>query len=52
MENPSSWGPAEKTVAAAIDEWNKARAKGVIGLSLISSITEALRKAGLLSKGA
>lgn len=48
MENPATWGKAEKVVFAALHEAEIARLKGVYGLSTTRQITDALRKAGLL----
>jgi hypothetical protein len=48
MENPATWGPAEKVVDEAHAKWYDARERGIIGLSLARTITDALREAGLL----
>lgn len=50
MENPGTWGPAERAVAGAIGDWEQACLKGIIGPSLTRRITDALRKAGLLKE--
>jgi hypothetical protein len=51
MENPDTWGEAERIVSTAYLEWAADRDKGVIGLSLTRRVTDALRKAGLLKEG-
>lgn len=58
MENPASWGPAERVVSGVLDEFfeNQERAitdpeKVIAGTSLPSQITAALRRAGLLQDG-
>lgn len=48
MENPGTWGEAEKVIAAAIEENDVAHMKGIVGSSLVSRIADALRGAGLL----
>jgi hypothetical protein len=48
MENPATWGKAEKVIDQAHKDYWKARKDGVIGWSLIHTIAEALREAGLL----
>ncbi len=48
MENPASWGEAEKTVDQAIENAYHNRKTGLIGLSLTRQVTDALRAAGLL----
>lgn len=48
MENPRTWGPAERVVNETWIDWEVDRANGVIGLSLARRITDALRAAGLL----
>lgn len=48
MENPASWGEAEKIVDQAIDNAYHNRKLGLIGLSLTRQITDALKAAGLL----
>lgn len=48
MENPATWGPAEKAVDGAITDAYKNRHAGLVGLSLTRQITDRLRKAGLL----
>lgn len=48
MENPDTWGQAEKVIHEAHQDYWKHRAEGRIGLSLARQIADALRKAGLL----
>ena len=48
MENPATWGEAEKVIRQAYDAHSEDRAKGVVGLSLVRRIADALREAGLL----
>jgi len=54
MENPATWGPAEKIVNQALDAFyenvRKPADERVIGFSLARSITNALRVAGLLKE--
>lgn len=50
MENPATWTKTEKIVQKAYTDWAEARAKGVIGLSLTRTVTDALRKEGLLKE--
>lgn len=54
MENPATWGPAEKVIRQALDEDHQARLspEPVIGLSLPRLIADALRKEGLLDERA
>jgi hypothetical protein len=52
MENPGSWGEAEKIIDAAHKKWWGNRDKGKIGLSLPRQIADALRDAGLLNEDA
>lgn len=58
MENPATWGPAEKAVRAVLGDFfeNQAKSitdpsKAICGLSLERRITDALREAGLLKEG-
>lgn len=55
MENPATWGPAEKIIAEVHQAWiknlHKPADERVIGLSLYRQIADALREAGLLSEG-
>lgn len=52
MENPATWGLAERIVSRVLNEHRvdlrKSMDERVIGLSLERRITDALRKAGLL----
>ena len=48
MENPQTWGAAEKVVARALAEAELRREKGTPGLSVARQITDALRDSGLL----
>jgi hypothetical protein len=55
MENPATWGKAEKIVATVIDDHFEhhrkvaaGEAEPVMGLSLAAKVTSALRAAGLL----
>jgi hypothetical protein len=48
MENPATWGKAERTIAAAKERWAAARNEGIVGLSLARTIADALRAEGLL----
>ena len=54
MENPATWGPAEKIIARTLDEFdeNKRRSpdERIIGWSLPRQITYALQQSGLLLK--
>jgi len=56
MENPETWGEAEKIVRRVLDEHDEhhrqvaqGKAEPICGLSLERKITEALREASLLS---
>lgn len=49
MENPATWGEAERVIHDAHEQWHQGRDGGVVGWSLAMSIAEALRKAGLLA---
>lgn len=53
MENPATWGPAERIVRQVLDEDHRNRqlppAERQIGMSLEMRITSALREAGLLT---
>ena len=55
MENPASWGKAEKIIAevhrAWLDNLHRPADERVIGLSLYRQIADALREAGLLNEG-
>ena len=50
MENPATWGPAEKVIDAAIENHDHLvrTNPGFCGLSLTRQIADALREAGLL----
>lgn len=48
MENPATWGRAEKTVDEALRKAGQAKRLGVYGLSTVRQITDALRAEGLL----
>lgn len=50
MENPQTWGQAEKIVHKAFQEWWSDYALHVIGLSLARRVTDALRAEGLLKE--
>jgi hypothetical protein len=52
MENPATWGEAEKIVSRVITEHDALmrREPGLCGLSLERQITDALRRAGLLAE--
>jgi hypothetical protein len=51
MENPATWGKAERIVDKAIGDHDTAMQRGITGLSLVRHITDALREAGLLKEG-
>lgn len=48
MENPDTWGQAEKVIHKAHQDYWTARREGKIGLSLPLQVANALREAGLL----
>ena len=48
MENPATWTEVEHVVNRALMQHKSDRANGVIGLSSVRMITDALRRAGLL----
>lgn len=48
MENPASWGEAERVVEAAIIAAERGTRAGRVGWSMTKQITNALREAGLL----
>lgn len=50
MENPATWGPVEKTIDAAMQEAEKRQSQGVVGLSNVRIIADALRAAGLVKE--
>lgn len=49
MENPATWGRAERVVAKAIKNFQDQTVPQTAGLSLVRQITDALRADGLLS---
>jgi hypothetical protein len=52
MENPATWGTAERIVSDVLSrhDANMRSPSPVIGLSVVRQITDALREAGLLSE--
>jgi len=50
MENPTTWGPAEKVVHGILQERINILPEFRCGLSLERRITNALREAGLLKE--
>jgi len=50
MENPATWGLAERVISDARAEWHRAGRMGVYGPSLPRAVADALRKAGLLAE--
>jgi len=52
MENPATWGEAEKVIHDVMmkDHYAKQEEPGLCGLSLPRQIADALRKAGLLKE--
>lgn len=50
MENPDTWGEAERVVDREYERWWRDRENFVCGLSLARRVTDALRDAGLLMK--
>jgi hypothetical protein len=48
MENPATWGRAERVISDAYEDWWKGHSRGRVGLSLARQIADALRNAGLL----
>jgi hypothetical protein len=48
MENPMTWGEAERIVDTEYKRWWRDREDGMCGLSLARRVTDALRDAGLL----
>lgn len=50
MENPATWGKAERVVADAMEAADEAYRTGYVGLSTVRQITDALREAGLLKE--
>jgi hypothetical protein len=50
MENPATWGRAERVVSDALEAALKARDEGYVGFSTPRQITDALRREGLLKE--
>ena len=54
MENPATWGPAEKIIQETYMKWYESQYEPagitVFGLSLYRQIADALRSAGLLKE--
>lgn len=50
MENKALWNAATKAIAAAIEDHEKALAKGRVGVSLPARIYNRLVKGGFLSE--
>jgi len=50
MENPATWGRAERVVDEALRKHAEMMAKHYCGLSDVRMVTDALRAAGLLKK--
>lgn len=50
MENPATWGEAERVVAQALKEHHEAMVAGIVGRSDVKAITDALKKARLLKE--
>lgn len=48
MEDPQSWGLAEKTIDQALKDQEEATEMGVCGYSTAMTISVALRKAGFI----
>ncbi len=48
MESPDSWGPLERVISQAIHDADDAVLRGIVGLSHIRVIADALRDAGLV----
>lgn len=49
MENPATWGPAEKIIEQVLHDHAKLP-RGTCGLSVNRKIADALREAGLLKE--
>lgn len=47
-ETPASWGPVERVIFQALNDVEDARAIGLVGLSEVKVIANALRDAGLV----
>lgn len=52
MENPATWGEAEKVISDALRKADHAMTAGIIGLSRARRVADALRAAGLLKEEA
>lgn len=50
VENPATWGRAERVVAEAMRQADEGHEQGLVGLSTIRQITDALRAADLLKE--
>ena len=50
MENPATWGRAERIVHEALKRQQEAVARGLVGLSQARTVTDALRAEGLLKE--
>jgi hypothetical protein len=52
MENPATWGPVEKTINKAMNDWEEAHfaRPPLAGASEVYCIAAALREAGLLKE--
>jgi hypothetical protein len=50
MENPATWGPAERIIDKVYEEWWDDIQQDICGWSLPMRITTALREAGLLPR--
>lgn len=50
MENPATWGEAERVIHDALAECERADAEGRVGASRPAKIARALREAGLLAE--
>ena len=50
MENPAGWTEVERTIDAALTQYEKDNDIGVYGLSLVRTISDALRAKNLLNE--
>ena len=48
MENPATWGKAERIINDTMVQAMRAQAEGVYGLSMARQVADALRAANLL----
>ena len=48
VENPSTWGEAERVVDEAMRRATELQEQGLMGLSVARQVTDALREHGLL----